>query len=301
MDTAEEIRSRMEQKLKVDQTKKMKYVLTESQWDVIEEVVTIMHSAYELMKKMQSASFTLSDFFVTWTLIKISMDKYKNQPNMLTDLSKQMIANMMEYEPRLFMNPLLLCCVYLDPRVACVLLRTDDQGQQRMVVAKSELTKVHQRLKNENNESTVPTSSNNHFNRFTDLEAAFVEYLDSFHPNSSSTDQYSTEEVSDMLALEAELIEFEKEKRLHLKTNILEFWELKKKQYPQLYPISQIIMAVPSSQTSIERCFSSFPIIYSNLRTSISPEVLQAVLLIRTNPYLFEEVADELIFKAAAQ
>lgn len=295
MDQAEDIRAREEKGEKIDKTKKMKNVLTEFEWKVIEEAVDVMHPAYELMKKMQKDSFTLSEFFSTWTLIKFSMRRHEMKPNLLTDLSTEMQKNMLSYEPRLFMNPLLLCCLYLDPRVSGVLDQMDDQGRQRKAIAKSEVTKVYQRLKNQNNEPDIP--NNNHFSRFGDLEADLEVYLDSLQPNTSSIERDSL--AADLMTLELECIEFEKEKRLPLKSNVLQFWELNKKKYSILYSVSQVIMAVPSSQTSIERCFSSFGFIYNNSRTSLSPEILQAILLIRTNPEVFEEVASEKLVESA--
>lgn len=301
MQTAEDIRAREEKGEKIDKTKKMKNALTEFEWKVIEEIIDIMHPAYELMKKMQTAAFTLSDFFSTWTLIKFSMKRYAMKSDLLTDLTTEMQKNMLSYEPRLFLNPLLICCVYLDPRVSAILRQTDEEGRHRTAVAKSDIFKVYQRLKIENNEPDISIPNNTHFSRFTELQADFDSYLDSLESNPSSAEQSSNNEplTADLISLEEECIEFEKEKRLPLKSNILEFWELNKKKYPLLFTISQVIMAVPSSQTSIERCFSSFGIIYSNLRTSLSSEILQAVLLIRTNAEVFEQVASDKLVEAA--
>lgn len=303
MDTTAEIQTQEENGQRIDETKKMKNTLTEIEWKVIEEVAEIMHPAYVLMKKMQSAAFTLSDFFVTWSLIKISMQQNESKPNLLTDLSKQMIANMLLYEPRIFLNPLLIACVYLDPRVSAVLAWNDNQGVQRKVIARSEIAKIHQRLIKEN-ETVAQVSSSDKTDRFSDLERAFEQYIDSTEPNSSSNGQSSNDDATslgDSLALEMECIEFEKEKRLPLKSNILDFWEFHKKKYPLLYPIAQVVMAVPSSQTSVERCFSSFGYIYANLRTKLQPDLLEAILIIRTNRELFDQVADEELMKAAEQ
>lgn len=302
MDTAKEIRAREEKGEKIEKTKKMKNVLTEFEWKVIEELVEIMHPAYELMKKMQTAAFTLSDFFVTWTLIKFAMRRYEEKPNLLTNLSTEMQKKMLSYEPRLLMNPLLICCVYLDPRVSSVSAQTDDQGTPRKVIAKSEIIKVYQRLQKENNEPVVPISKHNHFSRFVELEADFDAYLESMVSNSSSIEQNSNNEAqfaSDLISLEMEFIELEKERRLPLKSDILDFWELNKKKYPLLFSVSQVILAVPSSQTNIERSFSSFGIVYNYLRTSLSDEVLQAILLIRANKELFDEIAHEELGAAA--
>lgn len=304
MDTAEEIKALELSKQKYDKSKKMVNVLTEHEWKVIEEIIDILHPAYEFMKKMQKQSHTLSDFYVTWELIKHSLISYENNhDNLLTDLTKTMQAKMLAYEPRLFMNPLLLCALYLDPRVACTLNQLEDQAQQRKALAKSEIFKVFKRLKKENITPTLTsTDKPRNSNRLHDLADEYDDILDSMmlasNPSSNNQNSINTSFADEMLQLETECIQFESEKRIKLKSNILHFWEHKKKQYPILYQVSQVIMAVPSSQTSIERCFSSFSFIYSNLRTSLGSNILQAILLIRTNPELFDEVCNDLMVAA---
>jgi hypothetical protein len=55
-----------------------------------------------------------------------------------------------------------------------------------------------------------------------------------------------------------------------LNTNILQYWELKKTAEPELHTISQVILAIPSTQVSVERAFSALALILTYLRTRVT-------------------------------
>lgn len=47
------------------------------------------------------------------------------------------------------------------------------------------------------------------------------------------------------------------------KENILEFWQEQKRRMPELYQLSLVLFAVPATQVSVERCFSTLKYIYT--------------------------------------
>lgn len=69
--------------------------------------------------------------------------------------------------------------------------------------------------------------------------------------------------------------------RLQSSANILDYWKVKKNENPELLP--QILMAVPATQVSVERLFSNLAFIYNPLRSRLSENVLEAIILIRSN------------------
>lgn len=64
----------------------------------------------------------------------------------------------------------------------------------------------------------------------------------------------------------------------------------KKKQFPRLYQLVNTVMAVPSTQNSVERDFSSFAYIYDSKRTQLNAALLQNILLIRNSKAVFEKI-----------
>lgn len=74
--------------------------------------------------------------------------------------------------------------------------------------------------------------------------------------------------------------------------NILQYWHMKRdvKDMNEIYNISQIVYGGAFSQVKSERDFSIFALIYTHLRTKISPETLNAVFMMKCNLDLIEKV-----------
>lgn len=58
--------------------------------------------------------------------------------------------------------------------------------------------------------------------------------------------------------------------------------------YPELYTLSKIVFAVPSTQVSVERLFSGLKFILTPYRSNITSKNLEDQLIVRTNR-LFEK------------
>jgi hypothetical protein len=65
--------------------------------------------------------------------------------------------------------------------------------------------------------------------------------------------------------------------------DILEYWELKRIMFPNLYKVVNTILSVPVTQVSVERLFSALKLILNDQRTSMLDEKLDNVLLIKLN------------------
>jgi hAT family C-terminal dimerisation region len=68
-----------------------------------------------------------------------------------------------------------------------------------------------------------------------------------------------------------------------LNANILQYWDLKKLYEPELYKISQVILAVPPTQVSVERAFSALALILTYLRTKMRSDNLENILITNLN------------------
>ena len=87
------------------------------------------------------------------------------------------------------------------------------------------------------------------------------------------------------------------ENRLPKNADILVFWEKKKFQYPELYQVAQVLLGVPATQVSVERAFSCLNFVFSERRHNLKDSILEAILLIRLNLFMFKSVSTDLIFK----
>lgn len=87
-----------------------------------------------------------------------------------------------------------------------------------------------------------------------------------------------------------ELKKFGAIKRSAQQEGTIEFWAKNKSNMKDVYEISTILNAVPVTQVSVERAFSSLPFILTALRNSLHADTLENLLLIRLNKDIFDEI-----------
>lgn len=61
----------------------------------------------------------------------------------------------------------------------------------------------------------------------------------------------------------------------------INYWEKNKKSI--LYKLSQIVLGVPATQVSVERCISALKFILSDRRASLSEKNLENIYIIKLN------------------
>ena len=81
---------------------------------------------------------------------------------------------------------------------------------------------------------------------------------------------------------------FANELRLEKNENVLQYWEQFKESKQELYELSQVVLAVPATQVSVERAFSGLKYILLPLQTNMSEQLLEDILLIHSN-HLFQQ------------
>lgn len=78
--------------------------------------------------------------------------------------------------------------------------------------------------------------------------------------------------------------------RSSLSENTIEYWANNKTPFKEIYELATIVNAVPVTQVTVERAFSSLAFILSPLRNSLNPDTLENILLIRLNREIFEKI-----------
>lgn len=68
-----------------------------------------------------------------------------------------------------------------------------------------------------------------------------------------------------------------------LNTSVLDFRKKNRLNENELYKLSSVLFAIPPTQTSVERAFSSLALVLTPHRTLLSDDTLENILLIRTN------------------
>lgn len=71
--------------------------------------------------------------------------------------------------------------------------------------------------------------------------------------------------------------------RLPSNVDILQFYNARKHEMPEIYLLAEILFAVPATQVSVERLFSNLAFIFSPLRSNLTRDCLESTLIIRSS------------------
>lgn len=249
--------------------------LTEIEWNAVKDIITTLEPFNKYSKKLQSETVTLSDFFGYWTLLRIKVSKSDNQ------LSRQLLTQMNRYNDMLIENPAVIGAVFLDPRYQRAL-------GSKITLAVDFLADLYVRIirveaSNDTSGTTEPERENSNTNddSYDDLNE-YLNACDSAY-RMSSLNSPNVQSVQNTKQMITEILNDFIGKELPLTASILEYWKTKTDTNPELYKLASVLMALPPTQTSVERVFSALALVLTSHRTRLGDENLENILLVRLN------------------
>lgn len=268
-------------KLKQFCDKHLKGTLTEEEWDSVKEIITILEPFNKYSKKLQSEKVTLSDFFGYWTLLRIKVSKSNSQ------LSQQLLIQMNRYHEMLIDNPAVVGAVFLDPRYQRGLGSKLSLAIDFLVDLYEKITKIEASSdasatvepKKKKKTNTNDAESYDELNEYLNAcnSAYNVPRLSSFNVQ-SNTKQMITKILNDFIGEE-----------LPLTASILDYWKTQNNIKPELHKLASVLMAIPPTQTAVERVFSALALVLTSHRTRLGDEILENILLVRLNHNLLDK------------
>lgn len=235
-------------------------------WQRVSELTSMLKSAYEATINMQKVGYGMSDLFISWLRIGKNLERLQNQENYF-NLATKLREKMDEREPSLFRNSLMVCSIYLDPRIMFKL------NSSQKSLATASLMKVFDRI----SEMKQTEHRNDVANDTLDeIQGEFLSRIDEF-PNNSR------------IPLMQQFEMYERVRASDIRAPVMTFWQANKDTYPLLYQLAEVLHAVPSNQCGTERSFSSFSYVRSSHRMSMSPKNLSNLLMIRLNKDIFQQ------------
>lgn len=241
-------------------------------WEQMEEIVSTLQPVYNLTIDMQRVGYGLADMFIGWLRVKKSLNRIANGESQF-NLAAKLIEKMDQRASSLLKTPLLLCAVYLDPRIMLAL--TDEQKTD----AAMDLVKIHERI-------TDARRMNN--------EPHLDDTLDEIQKDFQSR-QNGNRSSSDLLLKELSI--FETEGSYDIRAPVMKFWTANADKYKLIRPLADLLHAVPSNQCCTECSFSSFSYIRSKHRMRMSPQNVSNVLMVRLNKDVYYSLRKERIQK----
>lgn len=193
---------------------------------------------------------------------------------------------MVFYQGRLFANPIMVAAIFLDPRF---------KGTMKLSaksLAISKLTKIwmqliRKKLLNQNPSKITEADKNA---TLSDLLAEQEREL------CCNLEEVSVVDETEEDKIHRQLQTFYSSKREKPDINVLKYWEEKELKMPELYELSQIVYCNSATQVSTERSFSTLTFIFNNYRTNLKSHILSAILIIKSNKDLFNDIVVKDLF-----
>lgn len=223
---------------------------------------------------MQKVGYGLADFYIGWLRVKRNLCRHLNSGSGL-DLAAKLIEHMDRRSGSLFKTPLLLCAVYLDPRMM-ITLNAEQKAEAAM-----NLVDIYKRITDAKNSQTGQQQQLN-----DTLDEIRNEYV-----SEQTQSRGNTEQLFQALSI------YETEAAYDIHEPVMKFWIENAHKYPLLRSFADILHAVPSNQCCTERGFSGLSYIRSKFRMSMQPKNVSNVLMIRLNKDVYFTLRKERVSK----
>lgn len=264
------------------------------------EMIKILQIPFKGTIALQKRDLTLPDAYGLWLQMTINLRHPDISRLQRTNLANLLSDALNERKKVIFDNSLMQCALFLDPRYRREVLRNRDivEGTvQKLANLWNRINSIREAdiIESTTNCSAESSNLNMSFN-FNDTDA-LERYL-ARGTNASDTESPTAihRDIGRDMSIEFEIEQFQPEK-LPVKSNLITYWESMKFENPRLYEIAMILYAIPPTEVEIERDFSHLEFIYTSRRYKLSPDLLEAILVIHLNSDLFFIIKQEELSK----
>lgn len=221
----------------------------------------------------------MGDFLAVWLRCKIETKAIEN------DLSAILVSAMEEREEILYSTPTILCAIYLDPRWH-IMLNKDHQTLAEKYLGNlwDRMQSLKHKLGDDMNatDNTAFLTAEAKSSPEKDYQTENIDPLERMlrekeHAVASASKTSEVRQINNLIK------DFKKSSRMPVSEDILQYWEKKRYTDSELYQLSQIVLAVPATQVSVERIFSHLAFILNRLRNKMGAATINNILLIRCN------------------
>lgn len=237
--------------------------LSEHEWQAISNVVNVLKPAKITTKCIQSEQLTAGDFYGQWLKCVLDTEKIDSP------FAKRLVQCMKSRQHTLFENDAFVAALFVDPRYRLFL--TDNQA---------EMVKLHlcrtwdmiQKLSAAPNADSVAERSSSSSEDDDEIEKLLV-----------AKERETTVVQKGRIPIASLLDAYCREARLKRSENVLRYWASMATSNADMHKLATSVIALPVTQVSMERAFSSLKFILSPLRSSLNDKILEDILFIRLN------------------
>lgn len=270
-------------------------------WIKIKEIHKILNILYEITISSQKFDLTLSDFYGCWLLSHIKLRQFPSE-QCETNLVQMLLFALNKRKPALLDNTFMLCALFLDLRYKVELTSQQNDLAKRLITdawIKLQELKSHEEIVEDNAIGELHKDDETDLIESYFIARGFESLIDNEENNARQSNLPTPDLETKKQCLLLELQQFECLTRLHHTVSILQFWEEKNAEFPELYSVAFMFNGIPPSQSTIERNFSALTMIFNCRRSRLSDPLLESILLIKLNVELansiFTEEREEII------
>ncbi|XP_053968436.1 uncharacterized protein LOC128869858 [Anastrepha ludens] len=261
------------------------FELNDDLWAFIKSYYTVFEPLQKTIIKFQAEALHYGDFYAQWLRCKLLTEKIlqTHDDSLSHTIGKNLLRNIEIRTSKLLTNDSLNACLFLDPRFNHTL--TADKRADAITYLK----KLYDRLKemgciksdktNSFNNTSVRLNEEHREDEDEYINAYLCQNLEA--RNDDDIDVYSK--------IENLKLSFQR-----ISTNVLEFWKERQFADPELYALTNICFAVPPTQVTIERAFSSLKLILTDNRNRLGQDMLEDILIVKLNPMYLDKAVNEL-------
>lgn len=249
---------------------------TEAQWAQVESLKGVLGPAYSATLQLQSEHLTPGQFLKEWMATEHQL---RGRGSILSD---EIMQSMERREQTLYKNQIFLAGVYIDPKYRLLLpdnektnakaalcnlaIRINGIGEDKDLIELGYMSETN---------SSYESMEEADFEKILDKTEKAMEEKIPRRGNALTPTERFQEEFKSMIV---------KIEEFNRRSNVDIFGAID--QYPDaLKSACRLAAALPPTQVSVERLFSSLKILKSDLRSSLKEDILEAMLFLRANCY----------------
>nr|XP_029735162.1 uncharacterized protein LOC109402841 [Aedes albopictus] len=241
---------------------------------------------YITTKLLQAEHQAFSDFYMNWILAIRNLQSLKNNR-----FAAPLIQSLRSRLKMLTQNMAFKAALFLDPRFnylnSTVLSPAEKEEVQKYLIKTWRRIQQTKRVNPMPNGAGESISTNNE----ESLGDEIADFLTEMFGGTLQT-QGATADPEAQLTEQLKLLEIGE--RMPHDHNVWDHWIARKATHPQLSAVVLVVLATASSQVSVERAFSGLALILSDLRTGLSEDTLEHILLIKLNESLLDRILPSL-------
>ncbi|XP_036320396.1 uncharacterized protein LOC118734823 [Rhagoletis pomonella] len=250
-------------------------------WGFVNAFLQTFKPLVDCTTKLQAEQYVIGDFYRDWLTCELELQELISSQY---DYASTLLRTVKQRKAVLLQNEAFLSAIYVDPRFN--FLHSPYLNQTQKYKAVEHLLNTFEAI-----QELAGNPPNN--DEAGEIEAPTTSQSRPFFRLNNQLDRLlsSNAAVTLQINLKQKLENLAYTQRVPFEADILEYWKARSINDNDIGQLVQVVLAVPSTQVSVERAFSALGTILTKLRTRLSKETLNNLLIVKLNNDILDKVS----------